>query len=331
MKEALHYTSVDGKGVRCLLCPHECVIEDGDTGICGTRKNEGGRLYALVYDRMVSVRLDPMEKKPLYHFYPGSQILSLGTAGCSFRCRFCQNFEISQSSIDDLPSTLLPPASAVKVARQYESVGIAYTYNEPLVNFEYILETASLAKREGLKNVAVTNGFINETPLKELLPYMDAANVDVKSLSRSFYSRYCGGRLNDVLRTVEILQEGGKHVEITNLVIPSLNDSEEELGRLVDWVASLSDKIPLHFSRYYPCYKMDIPATPLATLKTAKRIAGKKLKFVYLGNVPEEERSDTVCPDCGRALIERRGYDIRIVGLEGKKCANCGSRADIER
>ena len=330
MKEALYYMPIEkDKKVQCFLCPHQCIIDDGKTGICRTRKNVGGKLFALVYDQFTSVNLDPIEKKPLYHFYPGTEILSLGTLGCNFKCKGCQNYEISQATVGEVPTRTVTSDDAIRLAKEYKSVGIAYTYNEPLINFEYLLETASQAHKYDLKNVLVTNGYINEEPLVNLLPYIDAANVDVKSFRNDFYRDYCKGRLSDVLRTVEIMVRQKKHIEVTNLVIPTLNDSDSEVEDLTDWLYSLSDEIPLHFSRYYPCYKMTIKATPLAILERLRRIAQKKLKYVYLGNVWEKPESNTYCPSCKNIVIERRGYNTRVAGLAGENCANCGTKINI--
>jgi len=331
MKEALYYLRLEKDNrVQCFLCPHQCIIDDGKTGICRTRKNVEGKLFALVYDQFTSINMDPVEKKPLYHFYPGREILSLGTIGCNFKCRGCQNYEISQAEMGEVPTRTVTSDDAVRLAKEYDSIGIAYTYNEPLINFEYLLETAHEAQKYDLKNVLVTNGYINEEPLVNLLPYIDAANVDVKSFRNDFYKDYCKGKLGDVLRTVEIMVKNKKHVEITNLVIPTLNDSDSEIEDLTDWLSSLSDEIPLHFSRYYPCYKMTIEATPLATLEKAKKIAQKKLKYVYLGNVWEKPESNTYCPICKEVLIERRGYYTKVVGLEGENCRKCGEKINIK-
>jgi len=331
MKEALYYLPL-GKNnkVQCFLCPHQCIIDEGKTGICRTRKNVEGKLFALVYDQFTSINMDPIEKKPLYHFYPGREILSIGTVGCNFKCKGCQNYEISQAEMGELPTRTVTSDDAVRLAKEYDSIGIAYTYNEPLINFEYLLETAHQAQKYNLKNVLVTNGYINEEPLVNLLPYIDAANVDVKSFRNDFYRDYCKGKLGDVLRTVEIMVGQKKHVEVTNLVIPTLNDSDSEVEDLTDWLYSLSDEIPLHFSRYYPCYKMTIKATPLATLERVRRIAQKKLKYVYLGNVWEKPESNTYCPNCKEILIERRGYSTKVVGLEKENCRNCGEKINIK-
>ncbi len=287
MKEALYWEPVDknNKVVHCLLCPHNCRISPDKTGICRVRKNDDGKLYSLIYNEFTSIHLDPIEKKPLYHFYPGSHILSVGTFGCNFRCLHCQNWEISQSNQGDAPTHKITPESAVALAKKDDSIGIAHTYNEPLINYEWVFETAKLIHKENLKNVLVTNGYINEQPWENLLPFVDAANIDVKSFRDEFYKKICSGRLGPVLRSVEIMVKRNKHVEVTYLLIPHQNDSEQEIEDMVDWLSSVNPEIPLHFSRYFPQYKMDEPETPIATLEKAKKIALKRLKYVYLGNV----------------------------------------------
>jgi len=311
----------------CRLCPHECRIGDGNTGICRVRQNRGGALYALTYSQVASIALDPIEKKPLYHFHPGSLILSLGTLGCNLACSFCQNWELSQ---DMAPTRTLTPQQAVELAqREPRNLGLAFTYNEPLIWYEYVYDTAHLARAAGLKNVLVTNGYVNEEPLRELLPLIDAMNVDVKSYGEEFYQTLCKGRAAPVRRTVEIAHAAGCLVELTNLVIPGHNDSEEDLRALVDWVASVDPAIPLHFSRYHPAYQLDAPPTPAATLETAYRIAREKLQYVYLGNITGSGGEDTHCPTCGRTVVVRRGFSAQVTGVGDGKCAHCGGRINI--
>ncbi len=331
MKEAQFYKIFDEKKgiVQCDLCPHLCRIAPGKFGICRTRKNEEGKLFAAVYDSYTSVGLDPMEKKPLYHFYPGREILSMGTLGCNFHCKFCQNWEISQRGVGEVQTRQIKSEDAVLLAKKYDSLGICYTYNEPLINYEYLLETAKLAKENNLVNVLVTNGYINEEPLMQLLPSIDAANIDVKSIRNDFYKGNCNGSVSEVTRTVEIMFEHKKHIEITNLIIPSLNDSSRDIEDLCDWISSLSQDIPLHFSRYHPCYKMTIKATPFKTLEEARKIGIKRLNYVYLGNVWEESESNTYCPKCNELLVLRRGYKAEIVGCIGNTCKNCGETINL--
>jgi len=284
MKEALYYEKLGSKRVHCRLCPQECVISDGKRGSCGVRINKDGALYAETYGRMTSVALDPIEKKPLYRYHPGEYILSLGTKGCNLHCSFCQNWSISQDA-PNVPVKDIQSRDVIKKALEAGSFGIAYTYNEPFIWFEFVLETAKLARESGLENVLVTNGYVNMEPLEEMLPFIDAMNIDVKSIDDSFYRNVCNGKVAPVL---EVIRRSSRacHVELTNLIIPTLNDSEENISRLVDWVCdNAGPDTPLHFSRYFPCYKLDIPPTPLATLKMAETIAKKKLKYVYLGNI----------------------------------------------
>ena len=328
MKEALFYELVDQeKGdIKCLLCPKECLIKKDQVGFCRARKNINNKLYSLIYSKISSYGMDPIEKKPLYHFYPGIMVLSLGTIGCNFSCDFCQNWTISQANIKDMSVEELSPEKAVQLAMKNNSPGIAYTYSEPLIWYEYVLDTARLAKKNNLKNILVTNGFINYEPLLKILPFIDALNIDLKSFRNSFYQKYCQGKLSPVLRTIELSKEYC-HLEITNLIIPGLNDSEEEIKEMVDWISSLNEEIPLHFSRYFPCYKMNISATPISTLYKAREIAQKKLKYVYLGNVLNGEANNTYCGNCKKLLIQRTNYDILNLNIEKSgKCKYCGEK-----
>ena len=283
MKEALFYEAKDNSGVQCHLCPHNCLIAEGKLGLCGVRENQKGKLYSLIYEEITSVALDPIEKKPLYQFHSGESIFSIGTKGCNLSCRFCQNWAISKDL--NTPTEKLTSEFIIERAKQLNSFGIAYTYNEPFIWYEFVLDTAKLARKQGLKNILVTNGYVNLEPLRNILPFIDAMNIDLKSIEDKFYVNVCGGKLTPVL---DVIKESSNHchIELTNLIIPTLNDSEENLIKLVDWVyGNLGDSVPLHFSRYFPCYKLDIPPTPIATLKKARDIAKKKLKFVFLGNV----------------------------------------------
>ncbi|MEG6523375.1 AmmeMemoRadiSam system radical SAM enzyme [Desulfotomaculum sp. 1211_IL3151] len=286
MHEAMFYQSKEKGLLFCELCPKGCSIQEGHKGFCRVRENQKGVLYTLNYGKVSSYALDPMEKKPLYHFYPGTLILSLGTVGCNLRCGFCQNWQIAHGD----PRTLnVTPEEAVALALEQRAkglpcTGLAYTYSEPFMWYEYVYDTSRLAREAGLKNVMVTNGYVREEPLKKLLPYLDAMNIDVKGFTDGYYRENCVGQLGPVKRTVEIAQEKC-HVELTTLLVPGLNDSPEEIAELVDWVASLNPAIPVHFSRYFPNYKFDLPPTPLAILRQAQEIAQKKLKHVHLGNV----------------------------------------------
>ncbi len=281
MKKALFYEKKDKGAVQCLLCPQGCELAPGATGICRARKNVAGDLYSLNYERIASIALDPIEKKPLYHFHPGKKILSVGTFGCNFKCSYCQNWSISQK---DVPTVVLKPSALADKALDYVdrgNIGVAYTYNEPSIWYEYVLETAELVRERGLANVLVTNGFINPEPLKRLLPNIDAMNIDVKAFNGDFYKKYCKGTLDRVMKTVE-QAVGSCHVEVTTLVIPGLNDSPDEIGELAKWLSFLDTNIVLHLTRFYPNYLMnDIPPTSYELIETAKKTAKKYLKHVY--------------------------------------------------
>lgn len=283
MHEALYYERLDANKVRCHLCPYECTISDGLKGACGVRLNKGGTLYSEIYGKTTGIALDPIEKKPLYRYHPGKYILSVGTKGCNFHCDFCQNWHISQ--VLDAPTKDITSEEIVEKAKELKSFGIAYTYNEPFIWYEFVLDTAKLAKKNGLENVLVTNGFVNMEPLEGMLPFISAMNIDLKSFNEEFYAKVCRGRLKPVLDVIKRSAESC-HIELTTLLIPTLNDSEAEIRRLVDWIYNnLGPGVPLHLSRYFPCYQMDLPPTPVESLKTAERIAKEKLKYVYLGNV----------------------------------------------
>lgn len=317
MREALFFES-HPSGVICRLCPKECIIGEGKAGFCRARHNLGGTLYAQNYAACTSYALDPIEKKPLYHFYPGSYIYSIGTWGCNFACQFCQNWQIAQADPDTVNLT---PEHAVKMAAQAgrRNIGLAYTYSEPSVWYEYVLDTAQEARRHGLKNVLVTNGSINSDPLARLLPFIDALNIDVKAFNEKFYREVCSGNLEHVKQTVEQAAKAA-HVEITCLVVPGLNDSPDELEAMAEWLAGINKNIPLHFSRYFPNYKLNIPATPLSTLESAYRAARRHLNYVYVGNVGGDG-VNTRCPSCSLVVLDR---EKGISRLESKKCPQCG-------
>lgn len=302
MREAMYYRPHE-QGLRCSLCPKECIIREGATGFCRVRKNIGNTLYTENYGECSSYALDPIEKKPLYHFYPGSTILSLGTWGCNFSCSFCQNWEIAQ---EDPKTMKLSPEQAVELARQEKknrNIGLAYTYSEPSVWYEYVLDTAKAVKQAGMKNVLITNGFINREPLEEILPYIDAMNIDIKAFNKEYYQKVCAGELEDVKETVAIAASAC-HVEITTLLVPGLNDKKDEIEQLSTWLGKINGDIPLHFSRYFPNYKMDLPPTPESTMIMAQEIARKQLNYVYLGNLGVKG-INTYCPQCDKLVIDR--------------------------
>lgn len=322
MIEAQYWTVDSNQKVRCLLCPHQCRIHPGGRGLCQIRENRDGILYALTYNRISAIHLDPIEKKPLYHFFPGKEILSIGSVGCNLKCQFCQNWEISQTGfIDNL--TLIDSEKIISLAQSQRSIGIAYTYNEPFIWWEFVKETSEKAKKAHLKNVLVTNGYVNSKPLLDLLPLIDAMNIDLKAMDEDFYRKYCGGSLTPVLETIEMSYRNKVHIEITNLLVTGLNHTLEHLHRLVDFVASINPDIPLHFSRYFPAYRMERPSTDLEVLLTAYRIARQKLHYVYLGNYYGTEGQNSYCSQCGRLLISRSGYHTSILHLENGHCQSC--------
>ncbi len=286
-------TGAPGRKAVCWLCPHRCHLSDGQTGFCRARQNQGGIIRSLSYGLLTSAALDPIEKKPLYHFHPGSHILSLGSFGCNLRCPFCQNYTISQAGRDGFEGQQLPmdrtsPKEIVAAAQRLEetsgNIGVAFTYNEPLVGYEFVYDTARLLKEAGLAVVLVTNGQIEKDPWLHLLPYVDAVNIDLKGFTQSFYD-WIGGDLKTTKAAIEMAAEQGVHVEVTTLVIPGRNDRDEEMAAEAEWLAGLSAELPLHLSRYFPRYRSKIPMTPVETLQRLRRIAGARLRFVHLGNV----------------------------------------------
>lgn len=319
--EAAYAEKLDGGRVRCHLCPAECLLKEGRVGICTSRFNRNGKLMTDNFGELVSACYDPIEKKPLYHFYPGSMIFSTGVNGCNFSCINCQNWEISQTRV---PTRFVSPSDLLVLAGKQNSIGVAYTYTEPLIWFEYIKEAGRLIKDAGLKNVLVTNGYINPEPLAELLPLIDAANIDLKGMEPKFYKKVCKAKLEPVLENIKRFYDAGVRIEITNLVITDLNDSDSDFEVLTDFVAGISPKIPLHFSAYYPTYKMNNPPTRVDRLLRAFEIASQKLDYVYIGNVMLEDKSDTFCPGCKERLISRNGYSVRILALDKGKCTACG-------
>src|SRR5574340_213288 len=327
LQEARYWEVAESGRLHCLLCPHGCRLAEGELGLCRVRQCVGGALRTLNYNRITAANLDPIEKKPLYHFHPGAMILSLGSLGCNLACSFCQNWSISQA--DPSTRTLTPEHAVMLATSEPDNLGLAYTYNEPFMWYEYVLETAELARAKGLANVLVTNGYVNEAPLRQLLPYIDAMNVDIKSMQDRFYRELCRGKPEPPRRTAELAVEQGCEVEVTNLVIPNWNDSEEEIRALVDWVASVNPELPLHFSRYHPDYRMTEPPTSLETLQRAREIAREKLPYVYLGNVRAGEGEDTICPGCGRVVVARAGFRVSTLSLSQGKCQGCGQQIPI--
>lgn len=321
---------MSGTAVRCEVCPKGCSIPEGAAGACNARVNRNGRITAKYYGRVSSIAIDPIEKKPLYHFHPGKSILSVGTVGCNLTCSFCQNWQISQREAETYklyPEQLAE--LAYEAAREQNSVGVAYTYSEPVVWYEYVLDSAQAVKGKGLVNVLVTNGTISSKPLDRMLPYIDAVNIDVKAFTDKFYDEQCGGRLEWVKRTVEALA-GKVHIEITSLIIPDLNDSNDEIKGMCKWISSINPDIPLHLSRYFPRHLLKKPPTPIETLFKAREIAGDYLRFVYIGNTDLDDVSDTICPKCGQSLIKRSYYSVAVAGLDSQGfCKVCGYESSI--
>jgi len=323
MRVAKHWRATGDGEITCELCPHGCVLGEGATGRCKVRTVRGGELFAAGYGLVSSAAMDPIEKKPLYHFHPGSAIFSIGGWGCNFACPFCQNWTISQQ----LPAErgTHSPDKIVAKARSSDSVGIAYTYNEPLVGFEFVLDCAERAASAGLVNVLVTNGYIRPGPAAELLPFVDALNIDIKSIDESFYREQCRAKLGPVLDFAVQARAAGSHLEVTNLVIPGLNDTPSTVEKLAAWVSgNLGKGTPLHLSAYRPQYKMKTPPTTTRMLEEALKACRQHLSYVYLGNVAGSMGRDTRCASCGATLVERRGYATRVVGLDGGSCAACG-------
>lgn len=329
MHEALLYTPLEKGRVHCQLCHHQCKIADGQRGICRVRENRAGKLYSLVYGRSVATNIDPIEKKPLFHLQPGSKSFSVATVGCNFSCRHCQNWQIAQYphlQEGDIPGQELSPQAIVKQANQTGCASIAYTYTEPTIYFEYAYDTAKLASAAGIKNVFVTNGYTSFDALRTIAPYLDAANIDLKSFSDDFYRRICGARLQPVLDTIRLYRELGIWIEVTTLIIPGYNDDDAELTQVAEFICSVGADIPWHVTAFYPTHKLlDAPRTPVATLRRARQIGLQAgLRYVYEGNIPGEGGENSYCHQCGELLIERYGFSIRQ-NLLKKGCCSCGA------
>jgi len=317
---AQYCKQLENKDIQCTLCPHTCCLKPGKSGLCKVRNNDEGVLSLPYYGKISSVAIDPIEKKPLYHFYPGSQIFSVGFWGCNLHCPFCQNYQISQHVSEQ--SRQLTPEELVQLAIREEAFSIAYTYSEPVIHFEFIKETAAIAKTHGLKNVLVSNGYLNPEPAKELLAVLDAANIDLKSFNPAYYSKVLGGGLEAVKRFIE-LAASRINLEVTTLIIPGENDSKEEIASLARFLGSINRSLPLHLSCYYPVYKYQIPATDPADIFDLALVAGEYLDYVYAGNVGYRE-TNTICPDCKNLLIQRVGYETTVLSMRGGNCNKCG-------
>jgi pyruvate formate lyase activating enzyme len=315
-----------GDYVRCSLCPHHCVLAEGERGLCRVRENRGGKLYTFAYGNPCAVHIDPIEKKPFYHFMPGTTAFSLATAGCNLRCQYCQNYTISQRTPEEVRSYDAPPGAVVAAAAQGAALTIAYTYSEPMIFYEYMLDTARIARRTGHRNVVISAGYVNPEPLRELCRVLDGCKIDLKGYNPDFYRKVCGGTLNPVLETIRVIHEMGVHLEIVNLVVPTLNDDQEELRALAKWVLeTLGPDVPLHFSRFHPDYQLlNLPPTPIETLEAARNTAlDVGLRYVYLGNVPGHEGNHTYCPHCGKIIVLRAGMATREMRVIDGRCAYC--------
>jgi pyruvate formate lyase activating enzyme len=320
------HTPHRGLHVKCRLCPHECVISEGSRGHCRVRENRDGRLYSLVYGTPCAVHVDPIEKKPFYHFLPTAQAFSLATAGCNLRCLYCQNWSISQAKPEDVNTVDLPPQDLITTAIANSAPVVAYTYTEPIVFYEYMLESARQGRAVGLRNVVISAGYINPEPLATLCEAVDAIKIDLKGFNPEFYRKVCGGELEPVLETIRTISASGTHLEIVNLVVPTLNDDLDELRSLCRWVVeNVGPDVPIHFSRFHPDYQLtNLPATPQGTLEQAWEIAGQEgLRYAYVGNLPDHPGNNTFCHHCGDLIIGRRGFWVTEYHINQGKCAFC--------
>ncbi len=332
--EAMLYDSLKDKNVLCNLCNHRCIIKNSGRGICNVRENRDGILVSLIYGRLIAQHVDPIEKKPLFHFMPGSLSFSIATVGCNFKCLFCQNADIAQMPFDRdgmIAGEYCSPASVVERAKKTGCKSISHTYTEPTINFEFILETAKLAHAEGMSNILVTNGYMTAQALEIIGQYIDAANIDLKAFSPEFYKRYCGAKLEHVKDTLKLMKSAGIFVEVTTLLIPGLNDDVDEISNLASFIAeSLGTETPWHVSRFHPTYRLtDRPPTPLATLVKARKTGIEAgLRYVYTGNVPGENGENTFCDNCGKVLIDRWGFNMKKNLIEKGLCPDCGAEID---
>lgn len=325
--EARFYEKLADKKIRCKLCPRECVIDESERGYCGVRENHGGRYFSLVYGRICSANADPIEKKPLFHFAPGSMAFSVATAGCNVNCKMCQNWQISQIRPEQARATFLPPASLASLARASNCAVVAFTYNEPVVFTEYVLDAADAVRAAGLRSVMISGGYVQREPLQRLCRSLDAIKIDLKGFSEKFYREVVNGQLKPVLEALATIRKSGVWSEIVYLVIPTLNDSDADLKGMARWVKTeLGTGVPVHFSRFHPDYLLkNLPPTPLATLERAKAICDAEgLHYVYLGNVPGHPAENTWCPKCKKVVVERAGFTIRTTHLNRGRCGFCG-------
>jgi len=327
-KESLYYI-LTPKGVKCLLCPNQCVLKEGQEGLCRNHVAYGEKVYSIAYGNPCSVHIDPIEKKPLFHYLPSAESFSIASAGCTLACLNCQNWEISQVSPKTTKNIELFPAQVVQEAVSNGCKTIAYTYSEPLSFYEYTFDTAKLARARGIKNLLISNGYINEKPIRELARYIDAANINLKSFREEIYAKLNGGSLEPILRTLKVLKDEGVWLEITNLIVPGWTDKMDMIKEMCEWlVANGFADNPLHFSRFFPLYKLtSIPYTPLSTLEQAYNIARKAgINYVYIGNVPGTDYENTYCPKCRKMIVERRGFTVASNQIKNGNCGYCGTR-----
>lgn len=325
MKEALFYTKLKNKIVQCQLCPKFCTLKPNERGYCNARENQDGKLISLVYGNIASIAIDPVEKKPLYHFFPGTMTYSIGTVGCSMHCLHCQNASLSQSHPEYIPAKTMTPKQVVQQAINNNCPSISYTYSEPMINVEFVLETSKIAKRKGLKNIIVSNGYVNPEPLTKLCPYIDAANIDLKAFTNKFYKEVSDAELEPVLKTLKLIKQKRTWTEITYLVIPTLNDNLQEIEQMCKWIkTNLNKKTPIHFTRFFPMYKLQkLPQTSIDLLRDIKELASKYLDYVYIGNI--SENINTYCHKCKKPIIERSLYTIKPK-LKDSKCPFCSTK-----
>jgi pyruvate formate lyase activating enzyme len=327
--EARFYEKLQDKMVQCHVCPRECVIQEGERGYCGTRENRSGTLYTLVYGKVAAAHVDPIEKKPFFHVFPGTSAYSIATAGCNMRCKFCQNWELSQSKPEQLRSQSMTPDYVAESAERSRSVSIAYTYNEPTVFTEFVYDCAAAGKKKGIHSVVVSNGFIKAEPVERLCEVITAYKVDLKAFSKRFYKDVTDGDRDNVLSTIKLLKKKGMWIELVHLTIPTLNDNDRDFSAMADWLINeVGPDVPVHFTQFHPMYLLtNLPVTPVSTLERARSILmGKGMKFVYVGNVPGHPGESTYCPKCGKNIIERGyGYSIGRINMKNGACRYCGT------
>jgi pyruvate formate lyase activating enzyme len=324
--EARYYKKLPDREIECALCPRKCRLGDKERGFCGVRENDNGTYYSLVYGKVCAMHIDPVEKKPLFHFLPRAKALSLATAGCNVNCKFCQNWEISQARPEQVVNTDLPPQAAVEAALKYDCPAIAYTYSEPTIYYEYMFDTAVEARQRGIRSVVITAGYINPEPLEALTKTVDAIKIDLKAFNPGFYKKYVRGELQPVLDAISLVRKSGVWLEVVCLLIPTLNDDPDEIRKMARWMArEIGPDVPLHFTRFEPMYLIkNLPPTPVSTLEAARNAAlAEGLRFVYIGNVPGHPAENTVCPKCQAVLIRRFGFEVREVNLKGGACPSC--------